>query len=482
MNKTELSILTNIIAAVESGGQIYGNRNYAAYAGKGKNSANEKTCTLGWAQNYGSEARKLCRMILEKDPAAFRKADTAGIEKRLSEDWVARGWDPSAEEKAALIAIITTDAGKACQDELFEQLMTTYEATALKNGVTEVPAVMMWCEIHHLGGSGPVKRIFGRAKSHELDDILASLFEDQKDTSNDNQVGDKKFQRRHELCAQWIKEKVIQTEKKEEAKVAKTRSAVVALAQSWLGKKESDGSYRQIIDTYNSYKGTLPRKIKMDYSWAWCACTWSALAIKLGYTDIMPIEISCGYLIENAKKMGVWVEDDAYIPDPGDAILYDWDDNGVGDNTGWPDHVGTVETVNRSTGMMTIIEGNYGNAVQRRQIKVNARYIRGYIVPKYDTVAAAPQTPATPAPAPVPTSGGINKTPQWVGKCTASSLNVRSWAGVKNPNIKSWPYLGKGNLVDVCDSVKAKDGSTWYYIRIAGKVYGFVHSKYIARA
>ena len=81
MNKENLAILTNIIGGVESGGQIYGNRRYGAYAGPGENSSYEKTCTLGWAQNYGNEGRTLCKMILKKDPAAFRKADTAGIEK-----------------------------------------------------------------------------------------------------------------------------------------------------------------------------------------------------------------------------------------------------------------------------------------------------------------------------------------------------------------------------------------------------------------
>lgn len=35
MDKASLAILTNIIGAVESGGQIYGKRNYGAYAGKG---------------------------------------------------------------------------------------------------------------------------------------------------------------------------------------------------------------------------------------------------------------------------------------------------------------------------------------------------------------------------------------------------------------------------------------------------------------
>lgn len=163
----------------------------------------------------------------------------------------------------------------------------------------------------------------------------------------------------------------------------KTRSKVVALAESWVGKKESDGSYKEIIDTYNSMK-SFPRGTRMRYDWPWCACTWSALAVKLGYTDIMPVEISCFYLIEKAKTMGIWQENDGYIPKPADAVLYDWDDNGAGDNKGNPDHIGIVEKVNTVNGTFTVIEGNYSNAVRRRTMLVNGRYIRGFICPRYD--------------------------------------------------------------------------------------------------
>ena len=130
MKKEYLTILTNIIGGVESGGQTYGKRKYGAYAGKAANADNEKTCTLGWAQNYGNEGRRLCQMILKADPKAFRTADTAGIEKKLSVDWEATRWNPTAKEKAALIAIITTDAGKKCQDDLFKELMEKYIAEA----------------------------------------------------------------------------------------------------------------------------------------------------------------------------------------------------------------------------------------------------------------------------------------------------------------------------------------------------------------
>jgi GH25 family lysozyme M1 (1,4-beta-N-acetylmuramidase) len=75
----------------------------------------------------------------------------------------------------------------------------------------------------------------------------------------------------------------------------------------------------------------------------------------------------------------------------------------------------------------------------------------------------------------------LSKTPKWVGKVTANTLNVRTWAGTEYTQLKSYPTLAKGNLVDVCDTIKAKDGASWYYIRIAGKYFGFVSAKYIKK-
>lgn len=162
-----------------------------------------------------------------------------------------------------------------------------------------------------------------------------------------------------------------------------SRNAVVKLINSWVGKKESDGSYKEIIDIYNTLISP-PRGLKMQYSWAWCACTWSAVAIKLGYEKIMPLEISCGNLIALAKGMGIWKENDDYVPKPGDGILYDWDDNGVGDNTAWPDHIGIVTYVDEKAGYIEVTEGNYNDSVKKRTISINGKYIRGFITPKYD--------------------------------------------------------------------------------------------------
>lgn len=163
----------------------------------------------------------------------------------------------------------------------------------------------------------------------------------------------------------------------------RSRNDVVQLARSWIGKNEKSGTHKEIIDIYNSHS-PLPRGSKMRYEWPWCAATWSALAIKLGYTDVMPVEMSCGYLINAAKNMGCWHENDGYIPKIGDAVLYDWDDSGKGDNIGWPDHVGTVEYANKESGYFVVIEGNYSDSIKKRTVSINGRYIRGFIVPKYD--------------------------------------------------------------------------------------------------
>ena len=70
----------------------------------------------------------------------------------------------------------------------------------------------------------------------------------------------------------------------------------------------------------------------------------------------------------------------------------------------------------------------------------------------------------------------------FTGQVTASSLNVRTWAGVEYPNIKKYPTLSNGNKVDVMNfTQKSKDGTSWYYIRIAGKYFGFVSAKHIKK-
>jgi hypothetical protein len=181
------------------------------------------------------------------------------------------------------------------------------------------------------------------------------------------------------------------------------RERVVAQALEWLGYNETNRWFEIIIDVYNNCS-PLPRGYRMTYNDPWCATFLSAVAILCGVNDIMPCECSCDVMISLYKAMGRWCEDDGYIPQPGDPVFYDWQDDGAGDCTGGSDHVGLVENCDGKT--ITVIEGNAGDAVARRTLAVNGRYIRGYGLPDYASIAPyadAWMTDNTPTPA-VPTA------------------------------------------------------------------------------
>lgn len=166
---------------------------------------------------------------------------------------------------------------------------------------------------------------------------------------------------------------------------AQLRKEYVETAKAFMGVKQGSAKHKTIIDIFNTVK---PDGWSMTYSAFWCATFASAMAIKaFGQHKaemVFPLSANCGTIINKAKAMGMWVEKDAYKPKAGDWILYDWNDNGAGDNIGSPDHVGIVESVGKN---ITVIEGNKDAAVGRRVIALNGRYIRGFVVPKYSRIA-----------------------------------------------------------------------------------------------
>lgn len=168
------------------------------------------------------------------------------------------------------------------------------------------------------------------------------------------------------------------------------RQKAVAQFKAWLGYSEADGRYRQIVDLYNAIR-PIPVGYVLKYSDEWCAATVSAVGQAMGMTDVILPECSCPRMIELYVDRGQWIEDDAYVPQIGDIIMYDWQDTGAGDNRGNPDHVGMVAAVNGTA--LTIIEGNNGNAVACRTLQINGRCIRGYCLPDYASkVTSSPGT------------------------------------------------------------------------------------------
>lgn len=160
------------------------------------------------------------------------------------------------------------------------------------------------------------------------------------------------------------------------------RLKIVSWALERLGATRGGARHKEIVDTYNSYT-PRPRGYRMTYTADWCAAFVSAAFVAQSMAQIFPVEVSCGVQVKAWQRMGRWVECDAYRPQIGDLLYYDWQDSGKGDCTGAPDHVGIVYDV--QGGALTIVEGNMGNdsKVGSRKLQVDGRYIRGYGVPDY---------------------------------------------------------------------------------------------------
>lgn len=164
------------------------------------------------------------------------------------------------------------------------------------------------------------------------------------------------------------------------------RSRIVNTAKSYIGTVGGSSAHSDILHFFNTVK---PQGYSAKKDDPWCAEFVSACAIQtFGKKDAIsffPLTASCPRMIVEARAKGIWVEKDSYIPVIGDFILYDWDDDKPKkDNKNSPDHVGIVEKV--KDGSITVIEGNKHNKVARRTLKVNGKYIRGFVTPHYDRI------------------------------------------------------------------------------------------------
>lgn len=208
----------------------------------------------------------------------------------------------------------------------------------------------------------------------------------------------------------------------------------------------------------------------------WCACfvAWCFYkAYGLATMQSLLLHkffINCSTMANLASSVGQLFSS----PQVGDVILFYKSSSGYY-------HTGIVVAVTSST--ITTIEGNTsggssvisnGGGVAKKtynRSSLNAKFMR----PKYGTSASSDTNTSTPS-----NSGTkLSNTVSWNGTVTVSELNVRTWAGTSNKTCSFSP-LKKGISVGVCDSIKASDGSTWYFIKYNGK-YGFVHSSYISK-
>ena len=201
----------------------------------------------------------------------------------------------------------------------------------------------------------------------------------------------------------------------------------------------------------------------------WCAVYqfWKLVKV-FGLTKALQIMgggfYNCQSVTRHAKQKGTWHS----TPKKGALIIFR---NGS--------HIGSVNSYDAT--YVYTNEGNTssapgvvanGGACRNKKYKLTDSAIDGYVWIDYGTTEDQKSTEIAVQ---------LSKVPKWVGMVNTAELNVRSWPGKENPTIKKYPYLAQHNLIDVCDTIKAADGSTWYYVRIVNKYYGFVAARYITR-
>ena len=171
---------------------------------------------------------------------------------------------------------------------------------------------------------------------------------------------------------------------------AELRQKVCDIINGWFGAERGSAQHLEILKIYNEHK-PLARGYAVKVKDAYCATTTSAAYIKAGIADYTGTECGVEEYVKVAKQKGIWVENDAHIPELGDACVYDWQDGedyAKTDNRGWSDHIGIVTAVSRASGAFTVTEGNTnGGKVGKRTMYFNGRYIRGFICPDYAAIA-----------------------------------------------------------------------------------------------
>lgn len=199
MNKNNLEVLRKIIAAVETGGQVYGQGDYGDFTEAYTNSMQESSITIGCFQHYGEEAKQLLIRIKQAGGGGF----TEELNRYLDYSWSHLQINKNSSLAKTIVNVITTDVGKTCQDKLAEEQLARYCGEAQELGVTDDMAQGMCANFRHQGGYGALTRIVSKSnRPYTLDNLYRAC---QSDTGN--QVGT--YRSRQKFVYNAIKEHML---------------------------------------------------------------------------------------------------------------------------------------------------------------------------------------------------------------------------------------------------------------------------------
>lgn len=465
--QSQMNILIKIIAAVETGGQVYGQARYDDYTPAYANCSNETSCTIGAFQEYGSLAKGLLQEILNTYPTTFRKYDNAGIESDLQRaSWT--GYSPargSAKAKA-IQAIISSPDGIKVQNNRIQKQMESHIAFAQKQGISDVDALFMCANFIHQGGQSACTRILKKTqKPYTLDHLYAAC-----KTDTGNQVG--AYKTRQQKVYGWLKEKISNkntsnnnSQGSDNMNKDKAIDALIATAQAEIGYMEKKSNV-QLDDKNTNVGDGNYTKYWRDLKPSWNGSAWCAVWVSW-----------CMYKtfgLETAKKLLKHENDFPYVycptlgarftkyanPQRGDIVIFYR--NGTFAHTGIVTKVegDKFYTIEGNTNNGSTIIANGGSVCSKSYNNSNLPGTK-FCRPDYSIVKSIMNSSSTSKPS----QTTYNK---WVGAATKDGTDVFA-----NPTgtskLSTYSKLNKGNLVDVIGV-----SGTRYKVKIADKFVGYV--------
>lgn len=457
MTEHERLVMRNIIYAVETGGQVYGQKDYADFTEAYTNSSSEHAITIGAGQWYGNEARTLLLNIKSADAATFKKYDNAGVASDLTKtDWSNYRISKTSAKAKAIVKIIDSAVGHRCQDKLVDTQMEAYVKEAAALGVTYMDAKMMCANFRHQGGASAVKRILAKtAKPYTLDHLYAAC---QTDTGN--QVG--AYKSRQKMVYNALKTHI--TNYKVTAAEAIQAAIKIANAEVGYFEKKSNAN----LDSKTANAGTANytkywRDVDPSNQAApWCACFISWVYMKaFGKTTAAKLLKHWPY-ISVPQLSGLFTH--YATPKVGDIFMYH--------NGSVFSHTGLVIAV--SGDKFITIEGNTndGSGVVAEGIGVyqKTRYnsqLPGskFARPNYSIVTSINGSGEDPVPPSTWVTTGT-------AVCTGDDVYVR-----QTPGGTVMGMVSKGTKLEL----DGTSSGVWVHVRVSGIGIGYMHQDYVGK-
>lgn len=458
MTDYEKNVMRNIIYAIETGGQVYGNKDYASFTEAYTNNNNEIAITIGAAQWYGTEAKNLLNTIRQANPTLFSSLDSADIASDLdSADWSTYQVAKGSAKAQCIVTIINTETGRQCQDSLVDEQMEQYVREAANLGVTDMDAKMMCANFRHQGGTGAVTRILAKTGTpYTLDRLYAACQSDMG-----NQVGT--YELRQNMVYDSLKKYISNYTLTPETAIR----TVIKIAQDEVGYLEKRSDAELDSKTGNADDGNYTkywRDIKPEWQGQpWCACfvTW---IFQKAFGKEKTESILKHYPYTYVPTLASLFTNNSN-PEVGDIVMF-WNGNEFS-------HTGLVIDVRGD--LFVTIEGNTapntgivdnGDGVYQKQYYNSNMTGTKFARPDYSLVTEIKSDGSWEAPYP-DVSWNLTGT----ATCGGDGVNVRATPG--GTIIGS---LSKGNRFEV-DGTKSGE---WVHIKATGIGIGYMHQNYVS--